>query len=302
MNKNPAKKINVVIVGIGRWGKKLLAEFHAHANVLYCVHAGGKGNASWVRTHYPHISIVTSYEEILKDPMINAVVIATPIETHFDMTNKALLAGKHVFVEKPLAKNKNEARALVSLASKRKLVLFTGYVFLYHDIFRKLQKKLSTERIIAMYSTWEKYGTFNEDIYWNLLPHDLAITIALAGSIKKLTPAFKKGYISKNDVVLLHGTTKTNVHCVFYINRHSLTTNKTVLITTKEHHYLWEKDTLWETPVSDPGKKGVVHRASQTSLKNEIVEFIAQTKNTKRSRPYGDVSTSVTATVEKLLA
>ena len=111
----------IAIVGIGRWGKNLIREFSKLAQIKTCVTTGNQKNLKWLQQNYPSVAHTTNVHQILKDPDIDAIVIATPISSHFTLVKKALEYKKHVFVEKPLTKT-------VTDADEKKLLFFSSYI------------------------------------------------------------------------------------------------------------------------------------------------------------------------------
>ena len=130
----------IAIVGMGRWGKNLVRDFSRVSKVKTCVTTGNKKNMMWLRKNYPNINFATDINQVLNDSDIDAVVIATPIKSHFTIAKQSLEAKKNVFVEKPLTKTVEQAKKLVGIAKRNKLCLFVGHVFLYNEIFSKIKK------------------------------------------------------------------------------------------------------------------------------------------------------------------
>ena len=129
----------IAIVGIGRWGKNLIREFSKLAQVKVCVTTGNQKNLKWLQQNYPNVKHTTDVYQILKDPMIDAVVIATPINDHFTLTKKALEHKKHVFVEKPLAKTVADTQKLIETAKKNRRCLFVVMFFCIMKFLKKLR-------------------------------------------------------------------------------------------------------------------------------------------------------------------
>lgn len=234
-------KKSLAIVGIGRWGKNLLREFNKIADIRYCYHHGNPENSKWLKENYPSIKAAESYDEILENPEIDAVIIATPIATHYELTKKALLAGKDVFVEKPITNNVKHAQELVKLAAKKRRILFVGHIFSYHPVLTKIKLIASREPIKYAAFVWNKLGTFNEELVYNLLSHDVATALDLFGSspisIKILE---NHGVVTDSDIIFAHLNFLNNRSCTIYINRVSNLKNKTVTLTTDKNVYLWE--------------------------------------------------------------
>ena len=101
---------NLAIVGIGYWGKKLVSEFSKIANIKFCYSQGNTSNINWIHRNYPKVNFCKNFQDILNDPTIDGVIIASPIDTHFEYALKSLKSKKHVFIEKPISTNKNQGQ------------------------------------------------------------------------------------------------------------------------------------------------------------------------------------------------
>lgn len=265
--------MNLAIIGLGNWGKKLLVTFNKQNKIKYCHTSGDLQNIQWVKKNFPKIKIVKNIDEILNDEKIDAVIIASPINTHHDFAKKSLLSKKHVFVEKPLSKNFSEAKSLFSLAKKNNLCLFVGNIFLYHPVFYKLKKLLSKEKIQSISGIWLKTGTFGEDIILNLLYHEISLVCELFGTPKKLILNNSQKFASKSDILDIDVIFNKKIKCNFYINRISNTKQKSLTIITNKNCYLWENEFLYKfSQRTNSFKK--IYESKQTALENESNEFI----------------------------
>lgn len=165
----------IAVVGIGDWGKNLLRTFDELAEVAYCCHTGSSTNAEYVQSEYPDVELTTDYDRILDDEDVDAVVVATPIQTHTEITEQAIEAGKNVFVEKPLAENGRRAKQLLTKARDRGVRLFTGYVFCYAPAIRVLKQQVEEDPVRHIGGLWTKYGSFDAPIVPSLVCHDVAV-------------------------------------------------------------------------------------------------------------------------------
>jgi len=129
--------VSIGIVGLGKWGKNLLRDFSSMCEVKTCCVTKISKNLNWLKKNYPKIKITFQYEEILNDETINAVIIATPIDFHYKFALKALKAGKHVFVEKPIATTIHQANSLVNYAKKKESYIICGSCFFISSSFPK---------------------------------------------------------------------------------------------------------------------------------------------------------------------
>ena len=178
---------NVAVVGMGYWGKNLVRNFHA-LGVLRTVCDADATREGAVDEKYPGVAFTAEYEAVLADEAIDAVVLATPAGAHFAMARQALLAGKDVFVEKPLARTVAEAEELVGLATAGNRVLMVGHTFLYNDAVRWVKDFIDCGELGEVYYTYFQrlnLGRVRQDVnaMWNLAPHDVSIAHYWYGEI-----------------------------------------------------------------------------------------------------------------------
>lgn len=177
---NP-KMIILAQIGCGYWGPNLLRNFSAVPNcrVKYLVDTSEERRA-FVKSSFPATEAVADLRQALGDAEIDGVIIATPAGTHFELAKMALEAGKHVFVEKPLATRVVEVDALAELAHASKRVVMTGHTFLYNNAVRYVRKLIETHElgeVRYIYSQRLNLGRIRSDIdaLWNFAPHDVSI-------------------------------------------------------------------------------------------------------------------------------
>ena len=171
------------MVGCGYWGKNLTRNFAALGALDRVCDADA---ALAGRMAADHGAAPADWTDVLNDPDIEAVALATPAAQHGQMAKAALLAGKHVFVEKPIALNLGEARDLVDLAETRDRVLMVGHLLQYHPVFLKLKEMVrggKIGRLQYLYSTRVNLGKIRreEDILWSFAPHDISMILSLVG-------------------------------------------------------------------------------------------------------------------------
>ncbi len=173
--------IKIGVVGYGYWGPNLVRNFTENDNTQVVIVADLKPeNLAKVKKRYSFIQTTHNFNEVLSNSQIDAVAIATPVFTHYELALKALQAGKHVFVEKPLASNSEQAHRLVEEAEKRKLILFVDHTFVYTGAVRKIKEIVSGGYLGKIYyydSVRINLGLFQRDVnvLWDLAVHDLAI-------------------------------------------------------------------------------------------------------------------------------
>ena len=211
--------------GCGYWGPNLLRTFSSLPNcqVRYVVDPSA-ARRSFVATNFPPINVIESFEVALRDPEVNAVIVATPAATHFNLAKQALQSDKHCFVEKPLATSVAEVDELAQYAEQRKLVVMAGHTFLYNAAVRYVKNIVAAGDlgdIRYIYSQRLNLGRIRSDIdaLWNFAPHDISIIQYWLGNLEPLS-VFKQGmdYIQPgvDDVVFLSivypGKIIANVH------------------------------------------------------------------------------------------
>jgi len=181
-----AKMPGVGVVGAGYWGKNLVRNLHA-LGALHAVCDLNEETLHRIRQEYA-VETTRDYEALLDGEGIDAVVIAAPAVEHYALTKHALEAGKHVFVEKPLALRSAEGRHLVELAKERDLILMVGHVLEYHPAISELKRLVQQGhlgKIQYIYSSRLNLGKLRteENILWSFAPHDISVILHLLGEV-----------------------------------------------------------------------------------------------------------------------
>jgi len=173
----------VAVVGAGYWGKNLVRNFQS-LNALGAICDNDVERLGAFKQQYPTARTFSAYSDVLTDRSIRAVAIATPAESHASSVREALLAGKDVFVEKPLCLSVEEGEALVALAKKAGLILMVGHLLWYHPAVVKLKELITAGelgRIQYIYSNRLNLGKIRreENILWSFAPHDISVILGL---------------------------------------------------------------------------------------------------------------------------
>lgn len=183
--KQTHTKVKVGIVGAGYWGPNLIRNFVSLDNCTVEQVCDLKDeNICRIQNSYPSIKCTSSFDEMLDNKDISAIVIATPISKHFEHAKKVLRAGKHVLVEKPLATTTIEAQELIDLSVKQQKILMVGHTFEYNSAVIKIKeyiKQGGLGDIYYIYSQRLNLGIVRQDCntLWNLAPHDISIILYL---------------------------------------------------------------------------------------------------------------------------
>jgi len=180
LNLRPAMP-RMAVVGLGYWGPNLVRNLHELPGAeLACVCDASSRALDTITLRYPAVPGTTDFDDVLSDPSIDAVVLATPVSTHYHLGMRALEAGKHLFIEKPLAASSEEAIALIEAANERGLVLMPGHTFLYSppvDAVRELITSGELGEIYFISTSRVNLGLHQADVSvaWDLGPHDFSI-------------------------------------------------------------------------------------------------------------------------------
>jgi predicted dehydrogenase len=186
-------RIRIGQAGHGYWGKNLARNFDELADLRWLCDASEASRAEFAE-RYPNARVTRDFAEMLADPEVEAVVIATPVPTHYALAKQALEAGKHVFVEKPPAMRAEEMDELVTLAEERDLILMPGHLLLYHPGVLKLKELIDTGElgdVLCVYGNRVNLGIVrsNENALWSLGVHDLSVILHLLDEDPELATA-----------------------------------------------------------------------------------------------------------------
>lgn len=203
---------NLGIVGLGYWGPNLVRTFSRipHVCVKYgCDLSAGK-REKLVRV-YPETRFTEDYEELLEDDALDAVVVASPGPTHAPFARRALLAGKDVFVEKPLARSPAEAEELVEIAVEHNRILMVGHLLEYHPALTRLKDIVDgggLGEIFYVYTHRLNLGIVrpDENALWSLAPHDLSVSMSLLGQEPIEAQAVGRSYLKSGIEDVVFGT------------------------------------------------------------------------------------------------
>lgn len=172
--------IGIAVVGYGYWGPNLVRNFAETPGAqLLWVCDLKKDRLGAVQMRYPTVQITDDFDEVLRDPRVDAIAIATPVFAHYKLAMQAMMAGKHVFVEKPMASTSEEARRMVEEANRRGLILAVDHTFIHTGAVRKMREIIETGLGDVYYydSVRVNLGLFQHDVsvVWDLAVHDLSI-------------------------------------------------------------------------------------------------------------------------------
>lgn len=217
--------IKVGVVGCGYWGPNLIRNLRQAAGCeLKVICDASESRLKHMRKLHQDVATTTQFSDLLQDGELDAIVVATPVRFHFEMAKAALLAGKHVFVEKPLARTVIEAEELVSLAEQNGLILMVGHTFLFSPAVRRMKEIIDAGDIgeIQYISARRlNLGLFQKDINvaWDLAPHDISIILYLLDEQPQSVSCQGSSHVNRHieDVTMMYLTFKKN-RCAFVQN------------------------------------------------------------------------------------
>jgi len=200
--KRNAVTPRIACVGVGHWGKNLARNFQ-DLGALHTICEVNAETRSKLSEQYPCAAISGSVVDVLRDKKVQGVAIATPAASHAALAREALMAGKDVFVEKPLGMSPQEGEALVALASQKQCILMVGHLLWYHPAVLKLKEliqKGELGRIQYIYSNRLNLGKIRreENILWSFAPHDISVILGLLNEMPEIVQAQGGNYLHQN--------------------------------------------------------------------------------------------------------
>jgi predicted dehydrogenase len=220
------KSISVAVIGYGYWGPNLIRNFLETdgAQMAMCCDLDRERLAR-AASRNPGIHVTTEYQEVLKNRNIDAVALATPVATHFQLGKAALEAGKHVVIEKPMCLRADHCEELIDLANKKGVVLMVDHVYVYNSAVEKMKEILDSGKLGKLFyvdSVRINLGLFQHDVnvVWDLAPHDLSIVDYLVGKPPKSVAAFGSVHASHGieDVAYLNLDFGEGLVANFHVN------------------------------------------------------------------------------------
>ena len=184
-NSDKTAQKGIAVIGAGYWGKNLVRNFY-QLGVLKTICDGDQASQTVMKESYSDVHVTGDFEAVVNNPDIRAVVISTPAALHYQLADRALRAGKDVFVEKPLSLTYGDGKKLVHLAEEQKKILFVGHILQYHAAvvaLKTLIKEGRIGRIEYIYSRRLSLGKIRreENILWSFAPHDISVILGITG-------------------------------------------------------------------------------------------------------------------------
>ncbi|XOF33380.1 MAG: Gfo/Idh/MocA family oxidoreductase [Candidatus Electrothrix sp. YB6] len=274
------KKKNIAVIGTGYWGKNLVRNFY-NLDALHTVCDTREDIVRNFTEQYPGTAGVYAFADVIENEDVQGVVLATPAVSHAAMAKEALLAGKDVYVEKPLCLSEEEGAELIDLADQHGRILMVGHLLWYHAAVLRLKELVDTGalgRIQYIYSNRLNLGKLRreENVLWSFAPHDISVTLGLLGEMPESIQAQGGNYlhsrIADSTVSLLNFASGVRAH-IFVSWLHPFKEQKLVVVGEKKMAVFddtapWpEKLALYPHSVEWSGNVPVAHKAD--------VEYVA---------------------------
>ena len=260
--------LRVGVVGCGYWGPNLIRNFNQlrDSEVIACADLA-EGRLAHMKSLYPQVKTTRDYGDLVTSRDIDAIVVATPPTTHVEVALRALDAGKHVFVEKPLATSGADCEAMIAKAKEKGRVLMVGHTFLYTAAVNKIKELIKSGElgdILYVNTTRVNLGIFQEDInvVWDLAPHDVSILNYILDRHPQEVAAHGHSYIRQNveDIAYLHlkypGSIMAHVH-VSWLNPNKI--RETTVVGSKKMLVYDDISSLEKIRIYDKGVTVLPH-------------------------------------------
>ena len=299
----------IAIVGSGHWGKNLTRNFHK-LGVVKVICDRDPAVLAERQSQYPDVETETDFQKVLDRNDINAVVIATPAETHYDLAKAALHAGKHVFVEKPFVLDIEGGKELIELAEASSLVIMVGHVLQYHPSFIYLRDMISNGELGELqyiYSHRLNLGKIRreENILWSFAPHDISMILSLTGENPETIFATGGYYLHEEiaDVTTTHLSFPSGLRAHVFVSwLHPFKEQKLVIVGEDkmavfddtlpwgEKLAIYPHEIEWdgEIPVANKAEAEYPSIPQQEPLLSECIHFLECIANGKTPRTDGN--------------
>jgi predicted dehydrogenase len=195
---------NIGIIGCGYWGPNLLRNFNSLEGCRIKMACDlDADRLAHMKSLYSSIETRSDYNQVINSSEIDAVVVATPVRFHYEIAKASLEAGKHVFIEKPMASSVEECMELIEIAESRKLIILVGHTFIYSPAVRKIREIVShgdLGEIQYISARRLNLGLFQTDINvtWDLAPHDISIILYVMGKNPVSVNCHGKAHVNRN--------------------------------------------------------------------------------------------------------
>ncbi len=285
---------DIAVIGAGHWGKNLIRVFHEMGRLgVVCDESTVQLNRV-SEQNLEGVRLAPFARQVWEDKSIKGVVIATPASTHFDLAHNALMMGKDVFVEKPMALHEMQGRMLVATAEEKGRVLLVGHVLEYHPAVVRLCHMVSAGELGALlyiYSNRLNLGRFRteENVMWSFAPHDIAVMLSLTDAMPVKVVAHAAEYLTEGvaDMTMTALEFPDNVHGHIFVSwLHPFKEQRLVVVGSEamavfddqaaEKLVVYQHQVEWDgnTPTPAPGERKAIAISAVEPLLEECRDFV----------------------------
>ena len=266
--------LNIGVIGYGYWGPNIVRNFSAldGANVL-SICDGNAMSLGRARKAYPQIRLTQDCDELLNATDIDAVAVITPVSTHYELAKRALLNGKHVFVEKPFTATVAQAEELIEIAERKKLIIMVDHTFIFTGAVRTIKRLVQEKALGDLYyydSVRVNLGLFQRDVnvIWDLAPHDFAVMDYVIDEKPAFVAACGKAHVNGlEDTAYITVHFSNNMIAHFNVNWLSPVKVRTTLIGGEKKMLVWnDLEADEKIKIYDKGVK-IMNRESDYNLR-----------------------------------
>jgi len=302
----------IAVIGCGVWGRNIVRNFN-NLNVLDTVCDIDEENLNKVIQEYPQVKTTKDFNDIINNPEITGVAVVTPSHMHYKLVKEMLLAGKHVYVEKPISTVADEAQDLTNLANERGLILMVGHLLLYHPAVNRL-KMLIDEGMLGeiIYAQSDRlnvnYFKNDRSVMWDLAPHDVSmISYVIGKEPKRVMSAI--GCSSNNDEIMdiTHIGIEFEGGVIAHISDSWITPKKNVTLLVRgtkatailDDTVAENKLQIFDNYAGGTSENIQLDYLEIEPLKLECQHFISCCKNSKKARSDGENGYTVVKILEE---
>ncbi|MDD5131796.1 MAG: Gfo/Idh/MocA family oxidoreductase [bacterium] len=305
-------------IGLGYWGRNILRNLY-EMGILHTACDSDPRIVEEKKSQFPQAKYTVAYGDILRDPEIKAITIASPAVTHYQIAKEALLAGKDVFVEKPLALTVKEGQELVTIAAREKRILMVGHILQYHPAVVKLKEIISSGKlgkVQYIYSNRLNIGKLRteENILWSFAPHDISVILMLIGEEPVKVTATGGAYLNQGvfDTTMTALEFKNGVKGHIFVSwLHPYKEQKLIVVgttamavfddMTKEKLFVYPHKIEWKEgkiPVAQKEEYQVIPVDASEPLKLELTQFLDSVRQNKKPVTDGEEGLRVLRVLE----
>ncbi len=297
----------IAIVGLGEWGEKLV-RIATHLNVPIHGFDIESSKTRRIKRLYPMLETHTSAASLLNDARISAVMIATPPLTHYMLSRRALIAGKHVLIEKPMTQSVSQAQALTTLATASDRIIMVDHTYIFSPALTRVRRLVHSDfigRLIRIESVRNGgHPRKDSSVLWDFAPHDITIAQFLMGAlptgVQTLALPYKKNTLL-DDATIQLVFTDSDVRYLAHVSWNDSTKTRSLICVGEKASLTLSWDGTRETLTHDvSGTRRLIHTAQKEPLEEMFLHFISSIRSGKQPVSNGEMGYQVVRIIAAL--